>query len=293
MPLPMFQSKNQQVNREKSLSRIKYVVGIAAGKGGVGKSTVSVNLARALQIFGYHVGVIDADIYGPSIRKMLPEDSLPSQNGEIITPAICSGLKTISMAYFCSENKASAIRAPIANGIVSQFIKNVDWGILDFLLIDFPPGTGDVQLTLSQQANLCGVVMVTTPQEVAILDVRKAINMFDQVKIPVVGIVENMSYYCHPSTKDPLYLFGRGGGTRLAQEIGVPFLGKIPIDQGLSDSGDTGLSIFNHLSSVNVETINQINAFAHLVVHHVEAIKNRDYGILQNFELIWKDMGKG
>lgn len=240
MPIPMF--KKEQTT--DPLSTIQYVIAIAAGKGGVGKSTVTVNLALALKRQGYAVGVLDADIYGPSIRRMLPEEDLPTQRGAFFTPAVCKGIKLMSMSYFRRENEAAAVRAPIANGLITQFLKNVDWGSLDFLLIDFPPGTGDIQLTLAQQANLAGAVMVATPQEVALMDVRKAMNLFDQVKVPILGVVENMSYYPHPVTGEPIYLFGKGGGERLAQEGGVPFLGDVPVDPQISRCGDEGLSIF-------------------------------------------------
>jgi ATP-binding protein involved in chromosome partitioning len=235
MPLKMFQTKDN--TRSKGP---KYTLAIAAGKGGVGKSTVSVNLALSLKNLGFKVGLIDTDLYGPSVRKMLPEDQGPEQKGQIIEPAICQGIKMISMAYFRKENEASVVRAPIANGIISQFIKQVEWGDLDFLLIDFPPGTGDIQLTISQQANLAGAIMVTTPQEVAVMDVRKAMNMFDIVKIPIIGIIENMSYYFHEKSGDTIHIFGKGGGEKLAKESGVPFLGGIPIDPELCASADLG-----------------------------------------------------
>jgi ATP-binding protein involved in chromosome partitioning len=240
MPLPMLKKE-----QKGPLEGIKNIVAVAAGKGGVGKSSVTVNLALALKKLGYSVGILDADIYGPSIRRMLPEDSLPIQNGTFFTPAVSQGIKMISMSFFRKENEAAAVRAPIANGLITQFLKNVNWGELDYLLIDFPPGTGDIQLTLAQQANLSGAIMVATPQEVALMDVRKAMNLFDQVKVPIVGVIENMSYFTHPETNEPLYLFGKGGGERLAREGGVPFLGMIPIDPEISLSCDTGKSLFN------------------------------------------------
>lgn len=240
MPLPML--KKEQTT--DPLDRIKHVIAIAAGKGGVGKSTVTVNLALALKHQGYAVGVLDADIYGPSVRRMLPEEVLPTQRGNFFTPAISKGIKMISMSYFRRENEAAAVRAPIANGLITQFLKNVDWGDLDFLLVDFPPGTGDIQLTLAQQAHLAGAIMVATPQEVALMDVRKAMNLFDQVKVPILGVVENMSFYPHPVSGEPIFLFGKGGGERLAHEGGVPYLGCIPVDPEISRCGDEGLSIF-------------------------------------------------
>jgi ATP-binding protein involved in chromosome partitioning len=239
MSLPIFRD---QPNRP--LSGVKAVIAIAAGKGGVGKSSVTVNLALALTACGYKVGILDADIYGPSIRKMLPEDHPPSQKGELIQPAVSAGIKNISMAFFRKENEAAAVRAPIANGLINQFIKNVNWGELDYLLIDFPPGTGDIQLTLCQQLPLSGAIMVTTPQEVALLDVRKAAALFDIVKVPLLGIIENMSYYKADSGSTPVYIFGKGGGARLASELAVPFFGEIPLDPELCASGDSGESLF-------------------------------------------------
>ncbi len=233
MPLPIYQP-----NIKQNFSGIGSVIAIAAGKGGVGKSTVTVNLARALVSMGYSVGILDADVYGPSLRRMLPEDRLPSQKGESIFPALAEGIKYISMAYFRKDNEAAVVRAPIANGVITQFISGVEWGTLDFLLIDFPPGTGDIQLTLAQKAYLSGALLVTTPQEIAVMDVRKAAKMFDQVKVPVIGVLENMSYFMEGSNK--VYLFGRGGGERLARELGVPMIGQIPINSAISECGDQG-----------------------------------------------------
>lgn len=244
--------KTMSLKMVNSSPEIKNILAVAAGKGGVGKSTVAVNLALALHKLGYRVGLMDTDVYGPSVRKMLPEDTPPKQKGNMIIPAVCRGIKMISTAYFRNENEAAVIRAPIANGIITQFIKNVEWGQLDYLLIDFPPGTGDIQLTLSQQANLTGALMVTTPQEVALMDVRKAIDMFNQVRIPIVGIIENMSYFEHQGEIIPI--FGKGGGAKLAQIVNAPFLGEIPIDPMISRSGDLGESIFekNGLKTIEV-----------------------------------------
>jgi len=291
MPLKMFQAKEPK-KESSHPDKIAHIIAIAAGKGGVGKSTVTVNLALALKRAGYSVGIMDTDIYGPSIRKMLPEDELPVQKGERISPAICNGIRMISMAYFRNENEATAVRAPIANGLVSQFIHKIDWGYLDFLLIDFPPGTGDIQLTLSQQANLCGAVMVTTPQEVSVMDVRKAVNLFNQVNIPIIGIVENMSYYQEKSSGEKIYLFGKGGGERLAQEIGAPFLGSIPIDPKISQCGDEGISLFS-LTAENGQSIAAIQAFeefAEAVIAHTTTLKRLSSECLSSFELNWKEM---
>jgi ATP-binding protein involved in chromosome partitioning len=274
MPLTMYKSEP------------RHLIGIAAGKGGVGKSSVTVNLALALKEMGYSVGVLDADVYGPSIRAMLPEDTAPKQQGDQIIPAVCSGIQMISMAYFRKEGEAAAVRAPIANGMIQQFMKQVAWGALDYLLIDFPPGTGDIQLTLAQQGNLTGAVMVTTPQEVALLDVRKAMNLFDHVKVPIIGVVENMSYYLHEATGERLFLFGKGGGERLAAQSGVPLLGQVPIDPLICRTGDLGLSLF---SQKEASSALAFRAIAKALAYEVEILTESSRGCLKSFELAWTE----
>lgn len=286
MPLPMFQSKGK-----KAKVHLPRVIAIAAGKGGVGKSTIAVNLALALRNSGQRVGLFDADIYGPSIRKMLPEEAPPSQQGEKLIPAICyGGIRMMSMAYFRKEKEAAAIRAPIANGIIMQFIQNLSWGDLDFLLIDFPPGTGDIQLTLSQHANLLGAIMVTTPQEVAVMDVRKAMHLFDQVQIPVLGIIENMSYYQPNSNDSPVYLFGKQGGEKLARSTGVPFLGEIPVDPEISRCGDMGEPYIILNGAMEAPGPKAFMTLAKRVIEEIKTLEDDASKSLQNFELIWRDM---
>lgn len=289
MPLPLY-PKQEKTSPTHPLATIQSVIAIAAGKGGVGKSTVTVNLALALQMQGYRVGIMDTDIYGPSIRKMLPEDRLPSQKGEVITPALCCGIKMISMAYFRKDEEATAVRAPIANSLINHFIKNVQWGELDFLLVDFPPGTGDVQLTLSQQAHLMGAVMVTTPQEVALLDVRKAMSLFEQVKIPIIGIVENMSYFQDTIQSIPHYLFGEGGGKRLAEERGIPLLGQIPLDPVVCSYGDKGRSLFTDNTLKERPVVKAFQNLAVKLVEHATVLKIEKERGLGTFEVIWREM---
>lgn len=281
MPLPMY-DKNPT-------KKIKNIIAIAAGKGGVGKSTITVNIALALKKIGFTVGIIDADLYGPSLRKMLPEERLPSQNGDKIQPASCGGIPVISMAYFRREGEASAVRAPIANGIINQFIGSVEWGNLDFLLIDFPPGTGDIQLTLSQKANLTAAIMVTTPQQIAIMDVKKAIDLFDQVRVPILGVIENMSYYLVKNNEERIYIFGKEGGKKLAREIGAPFLGEIPIDPHLCSCGDFGKSIFEDADS-NILTTEAFLNIAQNIVNHTELLEKENVDCLKEFELIWREV---
>lgn len=292
MPLPMFAAKNNA-----PANSIQSIIGIAAGKGGVGKSCVTVNLALALKKLGFKVGVMDTDIYGPSIRRMLPEDQMPVQNEDRIIPAISRGIKLISMAYFRRDDEAAVVRAPIANGIIQQFIKNVDWGELDYLLIDFPPGTGDVQLTLSQSAKLSGAIMVTTPQEVALMDVRKAMHLFHQVKVPIIGVVENMSYYQLPVSSQRVYPFGQGGGARLAEESGFSLLGEIPINAEISKCGDEGTSIFEENNQEAAAIANTFLTLAKTIIGHLKIMKMRNLNEVEkivqkdkhNFTVEWSD----
>ncbi|MCI5052949.1 MAG: P-loop NTPase [Simkaniaceae bacterium] len=203
-------------------------IAIASGKGGVGKSTVTVNLARSLLKKGFKVGIIDADVYGPSIPHLLKEDRLPEQRGDKVVAANCEGIKVISVAYFRQGHSAAIVRAPIANGIITQFIDQVIWGDLDYLLIDLPPGTGDVHLTLMQNLELSGGLVVTTPQELALLDVRKAVELFVRMNVEVLGVIENMSYYITSGNR--IEIFGSGGGERLCSEWGLELLAQIPLD---------------------------------------------------------------
>lgn len=274
--------------RESKPNEIKHVIGIAAGKGGVGKSSVTVNLGLALRNMGYSVGILDADVYGPSIRKMLPPDLLPSMELDKLIPALSMGIKVISMAYFRNDGEAAAVRAPIANGMIQQFLNGVIWGKLDFLLIDFPPGTGDVQLTLAQKANLTAAIMVTTPQDIALIDVRKAMHFFEQVKVPLLGIVENMSYYCHKNSDEKIFLFGKGGGRTLANERGLPLLGEIPLDPFIGACHDKGISLFSSKEGEHSASI--FLQLAERTLKHTDVLMEQRKEDLADFQLIWKEM---
>jgi ATP-binding protein involved in chromosome partitioning len=223
----------------------KNVIAVAAGKGGVGKSTVAVNLALALTRHGAKVGLLDADVFGPSIPTMLgaPEVPASATKDSRITPAIHHGLRVISVGFFVDKGEAVVWRGPMVHRLLQQFLGDVDWGELDYLVCDLPPGTGDVQLSLSQLIPIAGAVMVTTPQEVAIVDVVKGIAMFEKVEIPILGIVENMSYYKCPACGHTDEIFSHGGGKRLAQEVGADFFGEIPIDTRIRFGGDAGVPI--------------------------------------------------
>lgn len=233
----------QDAQPNSSLSSVKTVLAVAAGKGGVGKSSVAVNLALALKSRGYKVGLLDADVYGPSLEQMLPKGIEPAENLEDPTkllPGLSLGISFISVAHFKKE--ASIVRAPIANQIIAQFLETVQWGELDFLIVDFPPGTGDIQLTLMQKGKISAAVMVTTPQIVSIIDVRKATQLFLNMNIPVLGVIENMSYFLQDGKR--FTPFGEGGGAALAKEFEIELLGQIPIDPAISAAGDLGESLF-------------------------------------------------
>ena len=221
---------------------MKNIIAVAAGKGGVGKSTVTTNLAAALYRSGASVGILDADIYGPSIPQMMGDPDVPAavDTGNKITPAIHHGLRVISVGFFVERGGAVIWRGPMVHKLLQQFLEDVEWGTLDYLLIDLPPGTGDAQLSLSQLIPVTGAVMVTTPQEVSVIDVEKAMSMWKRVEIPVLGVVENMSYYVCPTCGHHDEIFSRGGGQRLAERENVPFLGEVPLVTGRARRGRRG-----------------------------------------------------
>jgi ATP-binding protein involved in chromosome partitioning len=218
----------------------KNVIAVSSGKGGVGKSTVCVNIACALSQCGARVGILDGDVYGPNIPLMLGVTGRPQGTNDRIFPFVRNGIQVISMGLLVPEDQPMIWRGPMLNKAVQQFMFQVDWRDLDYLLVDLPPGTGDVQLTLTQNTQIRGAVIVTTPQEVALQDVRKAIRMFEKVGAPCLGIVENMSYFAPPGSNERYEIFGSGGGARLAEEFGIPLLGQIPIGIEVRAGGDSG-----------------------------------------------------
>lgn len=219
---------------------VKHVVAISSGKGGVGKSTVAANLACALALSGAKVGLLDADLYGPNIPMMMGSTTGPEQKDGKILPVENYGVKLISMAFLVPEEAPLVWRGPMVHQYLQAFFRDVLWGELDYLLIDLPPGTGDVQLSLSQMVPLAGAITVTTPQEVALYDVRKGMAMFQKVNVPLLGIIENMSFFVCGHCGERTEIFSHGGGERAAVKVGVPFLGSIPIDPAIRDGGDTG-----------------------------------------------------
>ena len=223
---------------------IRHVIAVASGKGGVGKSTVAANLAVALGQTGARIGLCDCDIYGPSISLMFGTRERPTATEENkIIPIEQYGLRLMSMGFLLDDTSPAILRGPMVTRYTQQFLRQVEWGELDYLVLDLPPGTGDIQLTIVQTVALAGAIIVTTPQEVALIDARKAATMFDKVNVPVLGLVENMSYFVSPSDGKRYDIFGSGGGEREAKRLRVPLLGQIPIDIATREAGDRGIPI--------------------------------------------------
>jgi ATP-binding protein involved in chromosome partitioning len=223
---------------------VKSIIAVASGKGGVGKSTTAVNLALAFQANGLSVGILDADIYGPSMPRLMGVTGRPQPaSGRILKPLEGYGVKVMSMGFMVEDDTPMIWRGPMVISALTQMLREVAWGELDILVVDMPPGTGDAQLTMAQQVPLAGAVIVSTPQDLALIDARKGLNMFRRVDVPVLGIVENMSYFCCPSCGHRSEIFGHGGARSEAEKLGVPFLGEIPLDAELRKRSDSGQPI--------------------------------------------------
>ncbi len=223
---------------------IEAIIAVASGKGGVGKSTTAVNLALGLKANGLRVGILDADVYGPSMPRLLGITGRPQQiENRIIVPMENYGIKVMSMGFLVDEGTAMIWRGPMVQSALMQMLREVAWGDLDVLVVDMPPGTGDAQLTMAQQVPLSGAVIVSTPQDLALIDARKGLNMFNKVEVPVLGIVENMSYFIAPDTGNRYDIFGHGGARAEAEKIGVPFLGEVPLTISIRETSDAGTPI--------------------------------------------------
>ncbi len=233
--------EGRAVSLDELLPGVKNIIAVASGKGGVGKTTVAVNLALTLAKTGAKVGLLDADIYGPSVPLMLGLKQTPEITNNKIEPAVSAGVKVISMGFFYEQSQQAGIyRGPIVSGIVKQFLTDVNWGDLDYLIIDLPPGTGDAPLTLAQTIPITGILIVTTPQEVAMNVAVKAIGMFNKLNIPIVGVIENMSYLMCPHCEQRIHIFGQGGGQRVSEKFNIPFVGEIPLHPQIMMGSDTG-----------------------------------------------------
>jgi len=252
-----------------SLPGVKKIIAVASGKGGVGKSTVAANLAIALSLSknNPNVGLCDCDLYGPSIPLMFgKEDARPMATDEnAIIPIESHGLKLMSMGFLLDDNSPVIVRGPLATRYTQQFLQNCQWGELDYLVLDLPPGTGDIQLTIAQSVAVDGAIIVTTPQEMALIDARKAASMFAKVNVPILGIIENMSYFLCPSDGKKYPIFGEGGGEKESSRLGVPLIGKIPIEMQTREAGDSG----NPVALGDSETSKEFNSVAENVISAV------------------------
>ncbi|MER9460116.1 Mrp/NBP35 family ATP-binding protein [Mesorhizobium sp. M0387] len=230
-----------QSSGKRGVPGIEAIIAVASGKGGVGKSTTAVNIALGLAVNGLRVGVLDADIYGPSMPRLLNIHGRPQTvDGKILKPMENYGLKVMSMGFLVDEETPMIWRGPMVMSALTQMLREVEWGRLDVLVVDMPPGTGDAQLTMAQQVPLAGAVIVSTPQDLALIDARKGLNMFKKVDVPLLGIVENMSYFIAPDTGKRYDIFGHGGARREAERLGVTFLGEVPLEMGIRESSDEG-----------------------------------------------------
>ena len=259
------------------LPEVDRIVAVSSGKGGVGKSMVATNLAAAFAAGGLRVGLLDADIYGPNIPLMFGEQRRPRVSGERgqerIEPLEAHGVRLMSLGFLLEKEQPAIMRGPLIAGILKQFLEQVEWGALDVLIVDMPPGTGDAQLSLVQTIDLDGAVMVTTPQDVATGDVRRGIKMFERVNLAVLGVVENMAGWVCPHCGEEADVFGRGGGERLAEEMGVPFLGPVPLDAAVATAGDRGLP--TALADPEAPAGQALRAIAHTVRERLEAAPKR------------------
>jgi len=231
------------------LEKVHHVLAVASGKGGVGKTTIAVNVALALAQKGHRIGLLDADVYGPSIPVMLAIDNLPEEENETIIPAEKFGLRIMSLGMITERGQPIVWRGPMVSKAIKQLLGQVMWGELDYLVVDLPPGTGDPSITIAQSIPSAAILMVTTPQEVALADVRRAIDLFKIFEISIVGLVENMSYFLDGHSEQPIAIFGQGGGEKLSKEFGLPLLGKIPLDLAIGRGGDSGVPLM--ISSPN------------------------------------------
>jgi ATP-binding protein involved in chromosome partitioning len=282
-------SRAASEKRTEMLRDVRHILAVASGKGGVGKSTATANLAVALANAGAKVGVLDADVYGPSMSLMFGIIQAPEINEQKkLVPVASRGIKIVSMAMFDEGEKGVIWRGPMVSQMIQNFVHNVVWGELDYLLIDMPPGTGDVQLTLTQSAPISGAVILTTPQDVSVLDAKKGLQMFRRVNVPVLGIVENMSYFICDNCDKKHYIFRSGGGRRVAESLGVPFLGEIPLEPEVAEGGDAGTPIVERRPGSPASLA--YKAVAGKVASALSILSVSGAGLLGEFDLKWDEV---
>ena len=270
--LTSLKQESSSINRENNIEGINKIIAVASGKGGVGKSTTAINLAISIKKNGYNVGILDADIYGPSIPKLIGSNQKPQSDGKKLKPVNAFGLQVMSIGFLVPDDSPTIWRGPMVISALTQLLTQVSWKNLDFLIVDLPPGTGDIQLSLSQKANLSGSVIVSTPQDLALIDARKGLNMFRKVDVPVLGIIENMSFFICPSCNEQTNIFGNGGAKKEAENLGVDFLGAIPLDCEIRSTSDEGIPITEkNDKSPQSKTYNKI---AKIIISKVYKIKN-------------------
>jgi len=279
-------TRSASAKKTDLLKDVRHVIAVASGKGGVGKSTATANLAVALAQTGAQVGVLDADIYGPSTSMMFKVREAPVlDDNQKLHPVVVNGIKVVSMAMFADEEKPVIWRGPMVSQMIQNFVHNVVWGQLDYLLIDMPPGTGDVQLTLTQSAPLSGGVIVTTPQDVSVLDAKKGLKMFQKVSVPVLGIIENMSYFICDNCEKKHYIFRQGGGRRISDSLGLPFLGEIPLEPDVAVGGDSGVPIVEkNPDSASAKAYRDISG---AIAAQLSIMSASQTGVLGDFDYSW------
>ncbi len=284
---PIAKATPKQMPKTGTLEAVRHLIAVGSGKGGVGKSTVALNLALALQKLGKKVGLVDADVYGPSQQHMTRAARPQMLEGELIEPPLVEGVKVISVAMFAAAGQAQMLRGPMAAQVLKQFLTQVAWGELDYLVIDLPPGTGDIQLTLAQSVPLSGAIIVTTPQELSLIDVRKAVSMFQTLNVPLLGVIENMSYFvCDQCTKKH-YLFGQGGGQKIATEYGTNLLAEIPLDPRIGEASDSGRPAVTHFPQSDIAKT-YLTVADRLLAQHI--LQRESDGALGYFVLEWKKL---
>jgi ATP-binding protein involved in chromosome partitioning len=263
--------EGRAISMDELIPDVKNIIAVASGKGGVGKTTIAVNLALALARSGAKTGLLDADVYGPSVPLMLGAEEVPQVLNNKIQPPTVEGIKVISMGFFYEQSQQAGIyRGPIVSGIVKQFLTDVQWGSLDYLIIDLPPGTGDAPLTMAQTIPVTGIIIVTTPQDVAMNVAVKALGMFSKLNVPIVGVIENMSYFQCPHCSERINIFGEGGGRKISEKFDIPFLGEIPLFPQIMEGSDKGKPVI--ISDPNSIQANALRKMASITAGRISVI---------------------